>query len=162
MPQAKFTPEIITAAIEGFEVQKQRIDSQIAELRGVLAGGSTEPATTPSETAKPRKKFSAATRRKMALAQKARYAKLNQASEPPKAETKKPKRQISAAGRKAISEATKKRWALKRAESAQAQPATTETRPKRKISAAARRKMAAGAKKRWAATKKQSEPQPAV
>ena len=45
MPQ-KLTPEIIIAAIAGFEAQKNHIDSQIAELRSILDGGSKEPFTT--------------------------------------------------------------------------------------------------------------------
>ena len=40
MPTHKLTPEIITAAIEGFEQQKRRIDTQIAELRAMLPGGA--------------------------------------------------------------------------------------------------------------------------
>ena len=152
MPQ-KLTPEIILAAIEGFKSQKRHLDSQIAELQSMLDGDHTESAATPSETAKPRRKFSAASRRKMAAAQKARYAKLKQGSEPPQPVIVKPKRRMSAAGRRAISEATKKRWALKRAGSQKLQFATTESRPKRKISAAARRRMVEGAKKRWAAEK---------
>jgi hypothetical protein len=97
MPQ-KLTPEIITAAIAGFEAQKTLIDSQIAELRSMLDGGSKEAAAT-TESAKPRKKKSAAVRRRMALAQRARYAKLKQDSEPPRAEAAKPKkRKLSAAG----------------------------------------------------------------
>ena len=32
----KLTPEIITAAIEGFKAEKTRIDQQIAELRAML------------------------------------------------------------------------------------------------------------------------------
>jgi hypothetical protein len=48
----------------------------------------------------------------MAAAQRARYSKLRQGSEPTEAATTKPKkRKMSAAGRKAISIATKKRWA---------------------------------------------------
>lgn len=43
----KLTPEIITAAIEGFESQKRRIDDQIAELRVLLSGGPAESAATP-------------------------------------------------------------------------------------------------------------------
>jgi len=35
MPQ-KLSPDIITAAIAGFEAQKQHIDSKIAELRTML------------------------------------------------------------------------------------------------------------------------------
>ena len=46
MPKT-LTPEILTAAIEGFEQQRLRIDAQIAELRAMLAGGRTEPAATP-------------------------------------------------------------------------------------------------------------------
>jgi hypothetical protein len=114
MPQ-KLTPEIILAAIAGFESQKVHIDSQIAELRSMLAGDRTELAVSPSESSKPRRKFSAASRRKMAAAQKARYAKLKQGSEPTPAVGAKPKRKMSAAGRKAISEATKKRWAAVKA-----------------------------------------------
>jgi hypothetical protein len=117
MPQ-KLTPEIILAAISGFEAQKSQIDSQIAELRSMLDGGSrTIQSTAPSETAKPRKKFSAAARKKMALAQKARWTKLKEAAAPKEAEAVKPKkkRKMSAAGRKAISETTKKRWAAVKA-----------------------------------------------
>ena len=32
----KLTPEIITAAIEGFKAEKTRIDQQIAELRAIV------------------------------------------------------------------------------------------------------------------------------
>src|SRR6266699_2363773 len=111
MPQ-KLTHQIIEAAIKGYLAQKSEIDAQIAELRSMLPGGRTSPAATPSETGRPRKKFSAATRRKMAAAQRARYSKLRQGSEPTQAEAAKPKkRKMSAAGRRAISIATKKRWA---------------------------------------------------
>jgi hypothetical protein len=112
MPQ-KLTPEIIEAAIKGFQSQKAEIDSQIAELRSMLPGGLTSPVAMPSETGTgKRKKFSLASRKKMAAAQRARYAKLREAAEAPQAEAAKPKkRKMSAAGRRAISIATKKRWA---------------------------------------------------
>ncbi len=42
----KLTPEIMTAAIVGFEEQKRHLDTQIAELRAVLTGGPIEPAAT--------------------------------------------------------------------------------------------------------------------
>ena len=109
MPQ-KFTPEIILAAIAGFELQKVQIDSQIADLRSILTGDHTESTATPSATDKPKRKFSAATRRKMAASQKARYAKLKHGSEPTK-ETAKPKRKMSASARKRIGAAQKARWA---------------------------------------------------
>jgi hypothetical protein len=111
MPK-QLTSQIIEAAIKGYEAQKAEIDSQIAELRSMLGGNSTSSAAMPSETGRPRKKFSAASRRKMAAAQRARYAKLRGESEPTEAATTKPKkRKMSAAGRRAISIATKKRWA---------------------------------------------------
>jgi hypothetical protein len=114
----QLTPAIIQAAIAGFEAQKSQIDSQITELRSLLDGHSTTQPTAPTETAKPRKKFSAAARKRMALAQRARFDKLRQDSEPTQAVAEKPKkkkRKMSAAGRKAISDATKKRWAAIRA-----------------------------------------------
>jgi hypothetical protein len=44
----KLNPQILTAAIIGFEEQKRHIDLQIAELRAMLDGGSrTTPAAMP-------------------------------------------------------------------------------------------------------------------
>lgn len=117
----KLTPQLITAAIQGFEQQKREIDAQIAELREMLSGGPTETAAaaTPEAPAKNGKKRSASVRRKMAEAQKARWAKIRGESEPPAPATApnapKKKRKLSAAGRAAIIAATKKMWAAKRA-----------------------------------------------
>src|ERR1017187_1740201 len=62
------------------------------------------------------KDYGKGSRRKMALAQKARWAKIKGEAEPPTpAPAPKPKRKLSAAGRKAIIAATKKRWAAVRA-----------------------------------------------
>src|SRR5579862_7005316 len=124
MPTQKLTAEIIHAAIEGFESQKRRIDSQIDELRQLLNGGSAETGTESGTPARKRK-ISAAGRRRMAAAQKARWAKIRgeaePASSPAAPKPAKQKRKLSAAGRKEISEATKRRWAAKRAE-AQSKP----------------------------------------
>jgi hypothetical protein len=122
MPTQKLTAEIIHAAIEGFESQKRRIDSQIYELRQLLNGGGAEPAAESGTPARKRK-IGAAGRRRMAAAQKARWAKVRGEVEPTSsaAPPKPIKRKMSAAGRKAISEATKRRWAAKRAE-AQSKP----------------------------------------
>ena len=118
----KLTNEIITAAIEGFEGQKTRIDQQIIELRAILSGGATEITNTPEDAALGkrggRRKFSAAARKRMAEAQKARWAAIKGTSEQPEAVTQEPtkaKRKMSAAGRKAIGDATRKRWAMKKA-----------------------------------------------
>jgi hypothetical protein len=110
----KLSPEIINAAILGFEAQKTLIDHQIAELRATLSGSSAKPAATPEVPTIKRRKFSAAARKRMKEAQQRRWAKIRGDSEPTAAatpESPKPKRKMSAAGRKAISEATKKRWA---------------------------------------------------
>jgi hypothetical protein len=119
MPTPKLTAEILNAAMEGFESQKRRIDSQIDALRQLLSAGRTEAAPASGARAFKRK-MAAAGRRRVAAAQKARWAKLRGESALPSSpvtpEHPKRKRKLSAAGRKAISEATKRRWALKRAE----------------------------------------------
>jgi hypothetical protein len=109
------TKEIIQAAISGFEGQKQRIDEQIAELRGMLNGGSSRPAAEPKSGKK--RKFSSAALQRMREAQQRRWAKVRgeSAAAAPVEKVTKSKRRISAAGRKAIAEAQKKRWAAQRA-----------------------------------------------
>ena len=128
----KLTAEIITAAILGFEEQKRHIDTKIAELRAMLSGSPAESAAKPEGT--PRKhKISAAARRRMAIAQRKRWAKIRGESEPPApAKAPKAKRRISEEGMKRIIAATKKRFGLKRAEAAKAdQAATKKTAAKR-------------------------------
>ena len=149
MPTRQLTAEIISAAIDGFESQKRRIDDQIAELRAMLPGHSTEPAATSEAPIRKHKKFSAAARMRMKEAQQRRWAKIRGESEPtaPAAtpESAKPKRRISEEGMKRIIAATKKRWALKRAQAAKAQPAAA------KNAATGRKKGAKKAAKRAAA-----------
>jgi hypothetical protein len=110
----KLSAELLTAALKGFEEKKRRLDSKINELRAILSGSPATATAAPEAPRGTRKKFSAASRRKMAMAQKARWAKIRGESEPSgpaTPEAAKPKRKMSAAGRKAISEATKNRWA---------------------------------------------------
>jgi hypothetical protein len=117
MPTTRLTPEIISAAIEGFEAQKARINQHIADLRAMLSGGPAKTAATP-EASPGKRIISAAARRRMALGQKRRWAAIKGTSEPlPQAtpEPPKPKRKLSAAGRAAIVAALKKRWAAKKA-----------------------------------------------
>jgi hypothetical protein len=115
----KLTTEILTAAIDGFEIQKARIDAQIAEIRQLLEGSpapiavASEPAS--ASTSPKRRKMSKAGRAAIAEAQRKRWA---DSKKQPAAAAPKPKRKLSAAGRKAIIAATKKRWAAKRAEAA--------------------------------------------
>jgi len=121
MPTPKLTNEIIAAAIHGFEAEKKRIDSKIAELRALRTGGPAESAAAPDAPKQHRRKMSAATRKAMAEGQRRRWAASKVASAGAPEVVSKPKRKLSAAGRKAIGAATKKRWALKRAEAAKAQ-----------------------------------------
>ena len=140
------TPAIINAAILGFEQQKARIDDQIAELRATLPGSHTEPAAAPEATTVKRK-ISAAARRRMALGQKARWAKLKGESVSPAPiatpEPLKTKRKLSAAGRAAIVAATKARWDRIRAEAAKVTPAVAKKSAAKKAAAKKRQKKAA-------------------
>jgi hypothetical protein len=122
MTTPKLTPEIVTAAILGFEAQKTRIDDQIRELRAMLSGGSTETAAATGPTKRRRSKMSAAGRARIAEAQRKRWAASRGQSESATPQRSKPKRKLSAAGKAAIVAALKKRWALKHAEAAKAQP----------------------------------------
>jgi len=143
MPLIKLTSEIVAAAITGFEVERDRIQVRIAEIRQLL--GSPAGATGPSETAKPRKKRSAAVRRRMKLAQQLRWKKIREAAEPAQAETAKPKRTMSASARKRIAAAQKRRWALKKA--AAAQPAAVKKAAAKKVAAKKSAKKAASSAK---------------
>jgi hypothetical protein len=121
MATHKLTPEILTAAIEGLESQKRRIDDQILQIRQMLEGGGKESAAAP-QPVKVRRVLSAAARKRIAEAQKQRWAKSRGKSQQPSPaavpEASKQKRKLSAAGRKRIAEATKKRWAAFRAAAA--------------------------------------------
>ena len=114
----KLKEELIQAAIDGFTAQKLRIDAQISELRAMLTGSSNGTAVTPEATPGKRRKMSAAARRRIALAQKARWAKVRgeSGSEPhAKAKPVRKKRHISQEGLRNIIAATKRRWRLQRA-----------------------------------------------
>jgi len=107
----------ITTIIRQLDHQKTAIDRALTALRDIDAA----PATAPQiEAAAPKaltRKRSAAVRRKMALAQKARWAKIKSEVEPPAPTPAPPqaKRQISPEGLQRIIAATKKRWRLQKA-----------------------------------------------
>jgi hypothetical protein len=109
----KLTPEIIAAAIQGFEAQKQHLDAQIAELRAMLNGSQPVPATGAQKGTS--RKISGAGRKRIAEAQRKRWAVAKGASEVATHQRPKRKRRLSAAGRAAIVAALTKRWAFKRA-----------------------------------------------
>src|ERR1035437_5985732 len=153
MPTPKLTNDIITAAIEGFESQKRRIDAQIAELRAMLDGGTKPtPAATPEVSRGKRRKMSAAARKRIGDAQRRRWAASKGEAEPPaKTATAKPKRKMSAAGKKAISEATKKSWAAFHATKQAKKPALKKAVAKRRLSPARKAALVANLAKARAA-----------
>lgn len=130
MATRKLTADIITAAIDGFAAQKKRIDAQIAELRQMLTGGSSDTVAAP-ESARPRRKMSAAARKRIGDAQRKRWAAAKEELRPVTPEAPRAKRKISRAGKRRIIEATKKRWAAYRARKAAAQRAAVK--PARKV-----------------------------
>jgi len=114
--------EILQAARLHYQTKLAEVDRLIAE-----ESGQATPAVEKSVSiAKPGKrgKFSAATRAKMAEAQRKRWAKLN-GETPAEAVAKGSgnKRKLSVAGRKAIADATKRRWAAFRAAQGKAKAA---------------------------------------
>jgi hypothetical protein len=117
----KLDNNILAAAIEGFEAQKKRLDAQIAEIRQILTGVRAETAATP-EPQRKRRKMSAAGKKRIAEAQRKRWAEAKKqfgaTKQAAKPDARKPKRKLSAAGRKRIIEATQRRWALVRAAAA--------------------------------------------
>src|ERR1035437_554024 len=155
MATHKLTPEIITAAVEGFEQQKLRIDAQIAELRAMLPGGPTATAAAPGGPKGKRRKMSAAARKRIGDAQRKRWAESTKtSSEPSSPVAPKPKRKLSAAGKKAIGDATRKRWARVRAEAAKAAKAQQAPAAKKAVAKKAPVKASRRAAKKGAPVKK--------
>ena len=131
------TADILSAALEGFEAQKNRIDVRIAEIKQMLNGSGTGPSGV-SEATAPRRNVSAASRRRMARAQRLRWKRIKQAVGP-KADVTRPKRKLSAASRKRMAVAQKKRWAAIKAPS-KTQPAVVKTARKAGVQKAPARK----------------------
>src|SRR5216683_934036 len=101
--------------------QLKHVDAALTVL-GKLPGGQSY--------ARPQRTVSALSRRRMAAAQRARWAKRASGSG---ADTAKPKRTVSASVRRRIAAAQRARWA--RVKSG-AQPTSGSAQPKRRISAA--------------------------
>ncbi len=161
MPTPKLTPEIIAAAIDGFESQKARIDAQIAELRAMLPGGVPEIAASPEAPTRRRKKFSAAAIKRMREAQQRRRAKARGESvpaQPAVTPSTKPKRKLSAAARAKLVANLRKARAAKAAKKAASAKKTAPARNKATAKKAAATTAPKTAKrvpvKRAAATKK--------
>lgn len=104
------------------ELREKRSQAQIEidKLDQVISGiESLNGTAVPSESIQPKRTISAASRRKMALAQKARWASARKESQPVTAVAKTgsaPKRTMSASARKKIAAAQRARWAKLKAQ----------------------------------------------
>lgn len=105
--------ELLEAALVGYQHQREQIDEKIAEIKRQLAGTAGSAAGSGPN----KRVFSAAARKRMAEAQKKRWAQRKQGGEGAASAVPK-KRKMSAAARKRIADAARKRWASYRAEKA--------------------------------------------
>ena len=114
MPKLRVTADFIAAAIAGYEFQKDQIESKIAELQAILSGGRRIVAGGKLETPKRKRSLSAAARKRIADAQKKRWAayrkRSKQALEPVK---KKPTAKKVAVKKAAVKKAAVKKVAVK-------------------------------------------------
>lgn len=145
----------LTGIIAELEQRRAAIERALAALREFDAS-ATATQIESSEPVAPtlkRRSFSAAVRRKMALAQQARWARIkgeNEPTAPAASEPATPKRRISAEGMKRIIAATKKRWRLIR----EAAKSGAKKKAVRKTTVAKKTIVKAKAAKRTAPVKK--------
>ena len=129
------------------ELRKDRSATQLRleKLNQIIFGIESLNGTGKSDKSiQPKRIVSAASRRKMALAQKARWASVRKQSvSVGKTSNSAPaKRTMSASARRKISLAQKARWAKTNGQA---------PKPKRTMSAAGRKRIAAASRERWAA-----------
>lgn len=103
----------LRARRSGMQTELEKLDGIISGIESLNGGGQSHKATQPTQrvSVPVKRTMSAAARRKISMAQKARWAKQN-------GQTPKPKRRMSAAGRKRIAAASRARWAAFRAKKA--------------------------------------------
>jgi hypothetical protein len=99
--------DLLAMALIGYKAEVARIEAAIANLKARLG---KQPASGPAPKPPGKRTLSASARRRIAAAQKKRWAAIKQANAAPA----KPKRKMSAAARKRIGDATRKRWADQR------------------------------------------------
>ena len=106
--QPQINQSLLTAALSGLEFEKTRIEGSIAQIKAELGFAVPAAASNGAEQAAlKRGGMSAAGKRRIAAAQRKRWALLKASQ----AEPKKAKRKVSPEGLARIIAATKKRWA---------------------------------------------------
>jgi hypothetical protein len=118
--------ELLKAALFGYQVQSERLEATIADIKAQLGhrgpGRRPKVATNGSEQPAPKKRtMSASARKRIALAQKKRWATYHEQQSEPTKPAKRKKRKMSAEGKARIAEATKARWEAYRKAKAKAQ-----------------------------------------
>jgi hypothetical protein len=137
--------------------EKAKLEARLSDINRVLGGEVSVAAAAPVATRGGRRTFSAATKAKMAAAQKARWAVRKGVVESvvAPATTKKTKRTMSEATKAKMRASHQARWAKLKGKAGSsptpvAAPAPAAKKTKRIISPEAKARMIAGAKKRWA------------
>jgi hypothetical protein len=82
MPNASPSREILEAALQGLELQRQKLDDQIAQVRSLLGrrvgrppkNGGAHASTASAGSASPKRMLSEEARKRIATAQKRRWA----------------------------------------------------------------------------------------
>ena len=126
---SKIDTEVLRAALVGYEHQRQMILEKIADLQKQIGGRTPKVAASTNGAAaeKPKRSMSASARKRIALAQKKRWARYHQTQTKHLAEdgkrqhpavSAKPKRKMSAATRKKLAANLAKARAAKAAKAA--------------------------------------------
>ena len=132
-------------ALQELRKDRNATQSRLEKLNQIISGIESLNGTGAAPGTATKRIISAASRRKMALAQRARWVNVRNGSQPAKAATgpATAKRTMSAAARKRISLVQKARWAKLKGQAA-------APKPKRHISAEGKKRIAAAARARWA------------
>jgi hypothetical protein len=113
---ARADNDLLAMALVGYESEKSKIETVIKDIQAQLGhrGPGRPTATADGAVAPAKRVLSASARRKIAAAQRKRWAVLKQTKATTSKAAAPKKRKLSAAGRKAIIAALRKRWAATR------------------------------------------------
>ena len=113
--QAGISRDLLAMALLGYEAQKTWIDAAIADIQAQLGHRGPGRPRVPADGAAPAKRvMSAAASRRIAAAQRKRWAAVRKQGKSAAKPAAPKKRKISAAARKRMGDATRKRWAAYR------------------------------------------------
>ena len=71
---------LLELALKGLEAERAQLDDEIAEIKSQLGGGRSVPTREAGNAAQPRKRMSAAQKKKISEAMKRRYAAMRAAA----------------------------------------------------------------------------------